>query len=154
MVQPETNYVTSQAHSGSPKCHCRQAVQTQTGDSDGVVSRTGGFQPILPEVAHTGSRLICNQIQSQTSQVCVTSSGPFGLEGGCIEFSMGGSGRLCLSSGGNSGTCGHQTVGPDVSQNDPNCSRMAQHAMVLGPGKHVSSNSPLPPKGGEFDLLT
>ena len=32
MVQPQPNCVTSQAHSGSPKCHCRQAVQTQTAD--------------------------------------------------------------------------------------------------------------------------
>ena len=43
MVQPETNCVTSQAHSGSPEYHCRQTVQTQTGDSDRVVSPSRGF---------------------------------------------------------------------------------------------------------------
>ena len=150
MVQQETNSVTGQTHSESPKSHCRQTVQTQTGDSDRVVSPAGGFRPTLPEVAHTGSGLIRNQIQSQTSQVCVTGSGPFGLESRCFESSVGGSGCLCLSSSSNSGTSGHQTVGPKVSQNDPDCAGMAQHDMVLGPGQHVSSNSPLPAKGGEF----
>ena len=131
----------------SPKCHCRQTVKTQTGDSDGVVSAAGGFRPTLPEVAHTGSGLIHNQIQSQTSQVWVTGSGLFGLESRCFEPSVGGSGRLCLSSGSNSGTSGHQNVGPKVSQNDPDYAGMAQHAMVLGPCQHVSSNYPHPAKG-------
>ena len=72
VVQPETNTVMGQTHSGSLKCYCGQTVQTQTGDSDGVVSPAGDFRPTLPEVAHTGSGLICNPIQSQTYQVCVT----------------------------------------------------------------------------------
>ena len=91
MVQPKINSVEGQTHSGSPKSHCRQTVQTQTGDSNRVVSPTGGFRPTLPEVAHTRSGLIRNQIQSQTSQVCVTGSRPFGLESRCLESSMGGS---------------------------------------------------------------
>ena len=64
VVQPETNCVMGQTHSGSPECHCRQAVQTQTGDSDGVVSPSRGFRPTLSEVAQTGSGSFCNQIQS------------------------------------------------------------------------------------------
>ena len=49
-------------------------------------------------------------------------------------------------------TCnsGHQTVGPRVSQNHPDCAGMAQHAMVLGSCQHVSSNSPLTSPSGEF----
>ena len=57
MVQPETKCVTGQTHSGSPKCHCRQTVQTQTGDSNGVVSPAGGFRHTLPEAAQSGSGL-------------------------------------------------------------------------------------------------
>ena len=101
-------------------------------------------------MAHAGSGSIHNQIQLQTSLVCVTSSGPFGLEGRCFESSKGGAGCLCLSPGCNSGTNSHQAFRPKVSQNDLNCAGMAQHAMVLGPGQHVSSNSPLPSKGGEL----
>ena len=52
VVQSKTNNVTGQRHSGSPKCHCRQTVQTQTGDSDRVVSPTGVFPLTLQEVAH------------------------------------------------------------------------------------------------------
>ena len=140
LVQLKTDSFTGLTYSRSPKCHCRQTVQIQTGDSDRVVSPTRGIRPTLPEVAHTKGGLICNQIQSQTSQVCVTGSGPFGLESRCFESSMGGSGRLCLSSDCNSGTSGHQAVGPKMSQNDPDCARMAQQAMVLGPRQHVSSN--------------
>ena len=94
--------------------------------------------------------LICDQIQSQTSQVCVTGSGPSGLESRCFESSMGGSGHLCLPSDYSSGTSGQQAVETKMSQNDPACTRMAQHAMVVGSGQHVSSNSPHPPKSGEF----
>ena len=40
------------------------------------------------------------------------------------------------------------------SQNGPHCTRMAQHAMVLGPGQHVRSNSPLPSSSREFVVST
>ena len=75
LVQPEGDCVTSPTHPGSSECHCRQTVPTQTGDSDRMVSPSGDFRPSLPEVAHTSSRFICNQVQSQTSQICVSSSG-------------------------------------------------------------------------------
>ena len=150
VVQPKEDCITSQAHSGSPKCHCRQTIQTQTGDSDRVVSPSGDFRQSLPAVAPTGSRLICNQIQSQTPQVCVSSSRQVGLEGGCVESPMGGPGRVCLPSDGSSGTGGHQTLGPRLSPTHSDCSRVAKHAMVLGPGQHVSSNPILTSNSGEF----
>ena len=37
-----------------------------------------------------------------------------------------------------------------MSPNHPDCTGMAQHAMVLGPSQHVSSNSPLTSPNGEF----
>ena len=46
----------------------------------------------------------------------------------------------------------YQTVGSRMSPNHPDCTGMAQHAMVLGPSQHVSSNSPLTSPSGE--LLT
>ena len=151
-MQPKGNCVTSQAHSGSPKCHCRQAVRTQTGDSDGVVSPSRGFRPTLPEVAQTGSRPICNQIQSQTSPFCVSGSRPVGLEVGCVDSSVGGFGCFCLSPGSYSGTGGHQAVGPQMSPNHPDCPGLTKHAMVLG--QPVGSNSPLTSQGREFAIST
>ena len=101
-------------------------------------------------MASTGIRSICNQIQSQTSQICVSGSRPVGLESRCLESSVGGLGRLCLSPGCSSGTGGHQTGGPRMSPNHLDCSGMAKHATVLGPSQHVSANSPLTSQGGEF----
>ena len=37
-----------------------------------------------------------------------------------------------------------QTVGPSLQESDPNSSGLAQHAMVLGPGGTVVSDSSLP----------
>ena len=50
-------------HPGSPECHCRQTVPTQTVDSDRMVSPSGDFRPHLPEVAHT----ICSRPGSITN---------------------------------------------------------------------------------------
>ena len=150
LVQPVADCVTSQTHSGSPECHCRQTVPTQTGDPDGMVSTSGDFRPSLPEVAHTSSRFICNQVQSQTSQICVSSSGQVSLAGRCVEPSVGGPGCLCLPSNSSAGTGGLQACGPQVPSTHSDCPRVAKHALVLGPGQHVSSNSSLSPKGEEF----
>ena len=143
LVQPEGDCVTSQTHPGSPECHCRQTVPTQTGDSDRMVSPSGDFRPPLPEVAHTSGRFICNQVQSQTSQICVSSSGQVSLAGRCVERPVGGLGCLCLPSNCSPRTGGLQASGPRVSTTHFDCSRVAKHAMVLGPGQHVGSNSPL-----------
>ena len=58
------------------------------------------------------------------------------------------SGCVCLSSDSPSRTGGHQTVGPRLSPAHSDWPRVAQHAMVLGPGQHVSSSSPLTSLGG------
>ena len=63
---------------------------------------------------------------------------------------MEGPGCLCLSSDGSSGTGGHQTLGPRLSPTHSDCSRVAKHAMVLGRGQHVGSNSTLTSQGREF----
>ena len=63
---------------------------------------------------------------------------------------MGGPGRVCLSSDCPSRTGGHQALGPRLSLTYSDCSRVAKHAVVLGPGQHVGSNSPLTSQGGEF----
>ena len=63
---------------------------------------------------------------------------------------MGGPGHVCLSSDSPSRTGRHQTFGPWLSLAHSDCSRVAKHAMVLGPGQHVGSNSPLISQGGEF----
>ena len=154
LVQPKTDYPEGQTHSGSPKCDCRQTVQAQSGDSNRVVSPPGGVCSVMPTLAHPVSRSICDPVQSQTPQVCVSGPRPVSLEGGCLKSPVGGSGRLCLPSDGPSSSGGCETIGPRVPSHHPDCSRVAQHALVLGPGQHVSSHSPLASSGGEFDNST
>ena len=115
----------------------KQVIQT-------VVSPSGGVHSFMPALARSGSGFICNPVQSQTSQVCVSGSRPVSLEGQCPESPVGRSERLRLPSDGHSASGGVQTVGPQLPSHHSDCSRMAKHAMVLGPGQHVSSNCPLP----------
>ena len=56
---------------------------------------------------------------------------------------MGESGCLCISSSLSAQPSDLQGDGSGLSQNDSNCSRVAQHALVLGPGQSISSD-PLP----------
>ena len=73
---------------------------------------------------------------------------------GCLKSPLGGPGRLCLSPDGPSTSGGNETFGPRILSSHPDCARLAQHALVLGPGQHVSSNSPPAPSGVEFDNST
>ena len=100
----------------------------------------------MPALAHPVSR----SIQSQTPQVCVPGPRPVSLESRCLKSPVGGSGLLCLPSDGPSSSGGCEIIGPRVPSHHPDCSRLAQHALVLGPGQHVSSHSPLASSGGEF----
>ena len=77
-------------------------------------------------------------------------SGQVSLAGRCVEPPVGGLGRLCLPSDSSTRTGGLQAPGPRVSPTHSDCARVAKHAMVLGPGQHVGSNSSLPSQGEEF----
>ena len=63
---------------------------------------------------------------------------------------MGGLGCFCLPSDSSARTGGLQAPRPQVSTTHSDCARVAKHAMVLGPGQHVGSNSSLPSQGEEF----
>ena len=57
---------------------------------------------------------------------------------------------MCLPSDSSARTGGLQAPGPRVSTTHSDCARVSKHAMVLGPGQHVGSNSSLPSQGEEF----
>ena len=150
VVQPKADCVTSQAYSRSPECHCRQAVSARTDNSDGMVSPSRGFQPPLQEMAQTRNRLVCDKVQPQASQVCISGSGQFGLGSRCTKSSVERPGRVCLSPDSPFRSSGHKVVGPRLSATHLDRPRMAQHALVLGSGQSVSSSSPLFTTGGEL----
>ena len=84
---------------------------------------------------------ICNSVQSQTSQACVTGSGSDNLGSRCVKPSMGKSGCLCLPSSGITYQGNYQGTGSKLSKDDSHSTGLAQHALVLGPSQPISSDS-------------
>ena len=56
---------------------------------------------------------------------------------GCSQSALGGSGPLCLSTGSYLGQSSGEVAGLPMQENHSDCSRVAQHALVLGPSGHV-----------------
>ena len=141
LVPPPRNSSESPAHSGSVKCDSRQALSAQSGNPDRVVSRSEGVQSLVLEMGPTTSGSVCHPVQLQTPQVCLTGSGSDCLGGGRSESILAGSGYVCLPSRRPPQPSGLQDSGAGVSTDDSHCPRVAQHAVVLGPGQYVSANS-------------
>ena len=53
---------------------------------------------------------------------------------------MGGSGRICLPTNSHLGQSGGEVTGLPLKENHPDCSGVAQHALVLGSSDHVQSD--------------
>ena len=60
---------------------------------------------------------------------------------GCTQSAMGGSGRIRLPTSGHIGQSGGEAAGLPMQESNTNCTRVAQHFLVLGFGGHVQSNS-------------
>ena len=89
------------------------------------------------KVAHPSSGPVCHTIQQQAPSVCLTGSRPPGLGSGCSQPVLGGTGPVRLPTSGHLG----QVTGLPLQQNNSDCSRVAQHALVLGPGGNVQPDS-------------
>ena len=149
LVQSQTDSSKGQAHSGKAECDSRQIVQEHSGYSDRMVSPAGSLRPLMCQVALSSSGSLCNKVQSQTTQVCVPSTRSTGMESRCSQPDLGEYGCLRISSCVSFGQGGIQDPRSGSSQVGPDCSRVAQHALVLGSGQHVCSDSSLPSKRGE-----
>ena len=149
LVQSQTDSSKGQAHSGKAECDSRQIVQEHSGYSDRMVPPAGSLRPLMCQVAHSSSGSLCNKVQSQTTQVCVPSTRSTGMESRCSQPDLGEYGCLRVPSCVSFGQGGIQDPRSGSSQVGPDCSRVAQHALVLGSGQHVCSDSSLPSKRGE-----
>ena len=152
LVQSQTDSSKGQAHSGKVECDSRQTIQEHAGYSDRMVPPAGRLRPPMCQVAHSSSGSLCNKVQSQTTQVCVSSARSTGMEGRCSQPELGEYGCLRVPSCVSSGQGGLQDPRSGSSPVGPNCSRVAQHALVLGSGlfwEHVCSDSSLPSTSGE-----
>ena len=140
-MPPQRNSPEGKAHSRSLECDSGQALQTQSSDSNRVVPTSAGVQSFVLQMGPATSRLVCNPVQSQISSVCITGTGSGSLGSRRPQSSMGEFGHVRLSSSlpGSPGGC--QDDGSGLSENDSHCTRVAKHALVLGPGKFVGSDS-------------
>ena len=115
----------------------RQAIQTWPDHSNRVVTSSSSVPSCMLKVASVTSGPVCHQVQQQTATVCVTGSRPPGLGSGCTQPLLGGPGPIRLPTGSHLGQSGGEAPGLPLQQNNSDCSRVAQHALVLGPGSNV-----------------
>ena len=113
------------------------AIQTWPDHSNRVVTSSSSVPGCMLKVAPATSGPVCHQIQQQTATVCVTGVRPPGLGSGCTQPLLGGPGPIHLPTGSHLGQSGGEASGLPLQQNNSDCSRVAQHALVLGPGGNV-----------------
>ena len=140
LLQSSKHTHKSQTHSGLPQCHSRQSLQERQNNSDRMVSSSSNVQSNLQSLAHSNGGHVCHQIESQTTNLCLTSPRCKCYEHRCIEHLLGGSGRLCLLSC-SSHTKGHTENEHLQVQNDSSSTRVAHDALVLGSGESVNQTS-------------
>ena len=139
LVYQETGYSKSLTYSRPAECGSRQAIQARPDHSNRIVSPSRSLPSNLQQAAPASDRPFCSKVQLQTGSVGVTSTRPPGLGSQCTQFAMEVSGSICLPTGSHLGqSSGEAAV--LVQENHSDCSRGAQHALVLGSIDYVISN--------------
>ena len=115
----------------------RQAIQAWPDHSNRVVTSSRSVPSCMFEVVSATSGPVCHQVQQQTTTVCITGTRPPGLGSGCTQPLLEGPGPIRLPTGSHLGQRGGKAPGLPLQQNNSYCSRVAQHALVLGPGSNV-----------------
>ena len=142
LVLPETGDSQSPTYSRPSKCDSRQAIQARSDYPNRVVPPSGGLSRNMQQVAPAPRRSVCHEVQSQTASICIPSSGLPSFCSRCSHSAMGGSGCICLSTNPHIGQGGGEVIELSMQETNPHCTRVAQHALVLGPGEHVQSGPP------------
>ena len=99
---------------------------------------------VPPSIQRSSSGPVCHQVKQKTATICFTDSRPPCLGSGCTQPVLRGSGPICLSTSSQLGQNGGEVAGLPVQQNYFDCSRMAQHVLVLGPCGHVQPDPIVP----------
>ena len=137
LVHQATGDPQGTSHPRPAERDSRQAIQTWPDHSNRVVTSSSSVPGCMLKVAPATSGPVCHQIQQQTATVCVTGARPPGLGSGCTQPLLGGPGPIRLPTGSHLGQSGGEASGLPLQQNNADCSRVAQHALVLGPGGNV-----------------
>ena len=121
------------------KCDSGQVIPAGSDHSDGMVSSSGSLPNLMSQMAPTSDRPFRDKIQPQAASVCLSNPGPDGCSSGCTHSTMGRSGCIRLPTDRHLGQSGGEAAGLPLQENHPNCSGVAQHALVLGLSDHVQS---------------
>ena len=121
----------------------RQAIQTWPDHSNRMIPAPRSVSSYILPVVPATSGPVCHQIQQQTTSVCLTGTRPPGIGSGRTQHVMGKSGPICLSTSSHLGQSGGKVTGLPMQQDHPDCSRVAQHALVLGSSDNVQSDPPM-----------
>ena len=144
---PQGNNPEGTTHLRSLECDSGQAFPTQSSYSNRVVPISTGVQSFVFHMGPSTNGLVCNPVQSQTPSVCITGAGSGSLGGRRSQSAMGEFRRVRLSTNIPDPPGDSQNEGSGLSQDDSHCTRVAKHALVLGPGEFVGSDSPQSPFG-------
>ena len=148
LVQQETGNSQSSTDPRLAECDSRQAIQARSDHPDRVVPSPRGLSSHMLSVAPAPGGPVCHQVQQQTTTVCVTGSRPPGMGSGCTQSVLGRSGPICLPISSHLGQSG-EVAGLPMQQNHTDCTRVAQHALVLGPSGHVQSDPSVPAQSAQ-----
>ena len=120
------------------ECNSGQIIQTQTSDSDRMVPISAGVRSLVLLMGTAGP--FCDPVQPQTSQICVTGTRSNSLGSRHLEHLMAEPGSFLSTSLATQQGC-IQSDRSELLQNDSDCTGVAQHALVLGPGQSVGADS-------------
>ena len=140
-MPPQRHNLEGKAHSRSLERDSRQTVQTQPSDSNGVVPISAGVHSLVFQVDPASGGFICNPVQSQATTVCLTGTRLDSLGSRCPESTVGSIGGVRLSPRVSAPPGNLKVQGSGLSQDDPHRPRLGKHALVLGPGGPISSDS-------------
>ena len=140
LVHQKSNSSQNSTYPRPSEHDSRQAIQTGPNHSNRMVPQSRGIPSNMQPVAQAQSGPICHQVQQQASTVCLTGPRPPGLGSGCSQPVMGGTEPLRLSTSSHLGQSGGEVAGLPLQQNHSDCTRVAQHALVLGSSGNVQSD--------------
>ena len=123
------DYASSPTYSGSVERDCGQAVSQGSASSNRVEPTSTGVQGYLQGNVDSVSRSLCDSSECQTSSVCQSDSRSSGVPSGRVEYELGGSESVCVSSGKNH-VRGTQESEGRILSDDSGGSSLAQSSLV------------------------
>ena len=154
LVYQKSSYTESQAHPRPSKRDSRQTIQTGPNHSNRMVPQLRDFPGHMQPVARASSGPVCHQVQQNAPTICLSSPRPPGLGSGCSQHVVGGTGPLCFPTSSHLGQSGGEVTGLPLQQNHSDCSRVAQHALVLGSSGNVQPDSTVPSQHSKLIVST